>query len=94
MVYVTLGEKLKFYRTAQGYSQALVARLLCVERSTYAYYEAGKTTPDLYSVYVLSKLYGVSMELLVDDRETPVGGEEFCAAEQKKKNRLQRGCIK
>ena len=85
---------MKFYRTAEGYTQALVARLLRVERSTYAYYETGKTVPDLYSVYVLSKLYGVSMEFLADDREMPAGGTEFCAAEQKKKNRLHRGCIK
>ncbi len=91
---MTLGEKLRFYRTAEGYTQALIARLLRVERSTYAYYETGKTVPDLYSVYVLSKLYGVSMELLADDREMPAGGMEFCAAEQKKKSRLRRGCIK
>ena len=91
---MTLGEKLKFYRTAQGYTQALIARLLRVECSTYAYYETGKTVPDLYSVYVLSKLYGVSMELLADDREMPAGGTEFCAAEQKKKSKTRRSCIK
>ena len=36
---MTLGEKLRFYRTAERYTQGTIAEMLGMERSTYTYYE-------------------------------------------------------
>lgn len=84
---MTLGEKLRFFRTAEGYTQAEMARMLQVERSTYTYYEAGKTQPDLQTVLILSRFYGVSMEFLADDTHVPFAGEDFLRLKAEKRNR-------
>ena len=90
---MTIGEKLRFFRTAEGYSQRTVAHILNMNRSTYAYYETGKTLPALRSVWILAKLYGVTMEFLVDDRQEPSGGGEFLLLEAKKRSRRKRNGI-
>ena len=82
---VTLGEKLRFYRTAEGYTQKEIAKCLGVERSTYTYYETEKSFPNVYTVHTLAKIYGVSMEFLLDEREIPFGGQEFMEKRNKKK---------
>ena len=41
-----LSRTLKKLRKNCGYTQKEVAKELGVDRSTYAYYETGKTTPD------------------------------------------------
>lgn len=87
---MTLGQKLRFYRTAEGYSQKKIADVLSIERSTYSYYERDKVLPSLCSVFILAKLYRVSMEFLVDDRLEPVGAKDFLAAEAEKKNRRKK----
>ena len=80
---MTLGQKLRFYRTAEGYSQEAVARLLQVERSTYTYYERDRTLPNVYALFLLSKIFHVTMEKLVDTRFEPVGAAEFLEKEKK-----------
>ena len=84
---MTLGEKLRFFRTAEGYTQAEMARMLHVERSTYTYYEVGKTLPDLRTVLILSRFYGLSMEFLADDTCVPFAGEDFLLQEAEKKSK-------
>lgn len=74
---MTLGQKLHFYRTAEGYSQKAVADALDIERSTYSYYESGKTQPSLRNTLILARLYGVTMEMLVSEDYIPDGAEEF-----------------
>ena len=81
---MTFGEKLRFCRTAEGYSQKTVADLLGVERSTYAYYETGKTQPSLQDTLRLAKLYGITMEMLVSEEYTPEGAEDLSGPSAKK----------
>lgn len=50
-----------------GYTQQQVADYLQISRSTYTYYETGKTEPDLENIKKLAKLFGVSVEELLDD---------------------------
>ena len=64
-----LRENLRRLREEAGYSQEQVARFLNVNRATYTYYETGKTTPSVDDVYLLSRLYGRTMEDLL--AETP-----------------------
>lgn len=60
-----LGENLRMYRLMNGYTQKQVAACLNIERSTYAYYETGKTLPGIFTLMLLSELYGVTIDDLV-----------------------------
>ena len=66
-----LSQKLKEARQRQGFSQQQVARLLGVERSTYSYYETGKTTPSIKNLVNLAQIFRVSVdELLAGMQDT------------------------
>lgn len=66
-----LRTNLRNLRLACGYTQDTVAAALGVGRSTYSYYELGKTTPDLESIAKLANMYGVSLEQLMMPEEKP-----------------------
>lgn len=59
--------RLKELRKAKGESQASVARVLNITQQAYANYESGKRTPDIKSLQLLARHYGVSVECLLDD---------------------------
>lgn len=50
-----------------GLTQQQVADVLGLDRSTYAYYESGKTTPDIKSVNKLLKIFNISYYELMDE---------------------------
>ena len=54
-----LNQRLKHFRTTSGLTQQQVADVLGLDRSTYAYYESGKTTPDIKSVNKLLKIFNI-----------------------------------
>lgn len=58
----TIAEQLKQLRHQAGYSQAHLAYLLGICRSTYAYYECGKTLPDIYCLKHLANIFGVTLD--------------------------------
>ena len=60
-----LSDNLKFFRKKCGYTQQLVANLLKMERSTYTYYELGKTQPNIANLQKLAKLYKISIDELI-----------------------------
>ncbi len=64
-----LNQRLKLFRTASGLTQQQVADVLGLDRSTYAYYESGKTTPDIKSVNKLLKIFNISYYQLVDEMD-------------------------
>lgn len=55
-----LGQILKKLRENCGYTQQQVADALNLERSTYTYYETGKTTPDINTIVKLARIFNVS----------------------------------
>lgn len=60
------GEHLRFLRTSRTQlSQAEVAKLLNIDRSTYTNYELGKTEPPLETLKKLAAIFGVSVDRLV-----------------------------
>ena len=65
-----LATKLKRYRLQVGFTQKNVAEVLNISRSTYTYYELGKTSPDPATLNHIAKLFGLSVEEFFDD-ETP-----------------------
>lgn len=62
-----LYQRLKKFREASGLTQQQVADVLNLDRSTYAYYETGKTTPDIKSVSKLIKIFNISYYDLIDE---------------------------
>lgn len=70
----TCGEKLLYLRRRAGLTQKKVAEKLHLERSCYTYYELGRSNPSYRSLLQLSRLYGVSVEYLIDE-EIPVWGD-------------------
>lgn len=62
-----LGNRLRKLRLAFGFKQSDVAKTLNVSRSTYSYYETGKTRPDPSVLGKLSRYYNVSVETFYED---------------------------
>lgn len=60
-----LGARLRKYRVENGYSQNHIANVLGIERSTYTYYEVGKTTPVIFDLMRLADLYGTNLDDLL-----------------------------
>lgn len=60
-----LGKRLQDFRHAGHYSQAEIAMILGIERSTYSYYESGKTVPIIFDLTRLASLYGTTIDHLV-----------------------------
>ncbi len=60
-----LRTNLRSLRLACGYTQRDVAAALGVVRSTYAYYETGKSQPDVETLVKLSRMFGVTLDQLV-----------------------------
>lgn len=59
----SIAETLRKLRLAAGYSQQNVADVLNVNRSTYTYYETGKTMPDIVSLYKIARMFGVPIDV-------------------------------
>lgn len=83
MIFIFLSSNLKYLRKFFGYSQKQVAAILEVDRSTYSYYEIGKTTPSPENLIRLSELYNISIDNLLsghvenDISQLERGGSDF-----------------
>ena len=60
-----LSKLLKKHRKNCDKTQQEIANLLGINRSTYSYYESGKTLPDLRTVVRLSEIFGISYDSLL-----------------------------
>lgn len=60
-----LGKRLREFRRRNHLTQRQVAEKLHMDRSTYAYYEIGKTAPGIRTLMLLPSLYGVSIDRMV-----------------------------
>ena len=61
-----LNEKLRTLREKCGFTQEQVARVLNVDRSSYTYYETGKTEPSIASLIKLANMFKVGVNDLLD----------------------------
>lgn len=57
-----LRKNLRTLRIQSGYTQGHIAEILKINRSTYTYYETGKTIPDIFTLVILSDLYDIAIE--------------------------------
>ncbi len=67
--YNYIAETLRLLRVQSDFSQQNVADILNINRSTYTYYETGKTTPDVRTLYKISKIFNVPIEVFFPDEE-------------------------
>ena len=59
-------ERLKSFREKSNLTQAQIAVLLNIDRSTYSYYELGRTRPDIDTIVKLAKIFKVSVDDLLE----------------------------
>ena len=62
---------LKKFRENSGYTQQQMADALNIDRSTYAYYETGKTNPSLGTLMKIKDILNVSLEDLLESEGKP-----------------------
>lgn len=62
-------QTIRTLRESQKLSQQQIANALQIDRSTYSYYELGKSHPDYDGLVKLSKLFNVSLNYLLDVEE-------------------------
>ncbi len=65
-----LKDNLIMLRKLNGYSQEQVAERIGISRQAYAKWENGLTTPDVEKVSLLAKVYGISIDSLIDGSES------------------------
>ena len=62
---ILLTKRLRYLREYNAVTQREIADALCIDRSTYAYYELGETQPSLLMLVRLAKLYDVTTDYLL-----------------------------
>ncbi|MDD2362193.1 MAG: helix-turn-helix transcriptional regulator [Oscillospiraceae bacterium] len=67
---MTFGDRLRKLRKQLDMTQEQIAKKLNIVRSTYAYYETGKTFPDFDTVVRLAHLFNVTTDYLLDAEPT------------------------
>lgn len=66
-----MNERLRELRVKCGYTQVQLAKILNIDRSTYSYYEIGKTTPNISVLVTLAKVFNIPINALLSDEGTP-----------------------
>jgi len=61
-----LDYQLRTIRKASHLTQQQVADKLEMDRSTYAYYETGKTTPSIFTLMKLAQLFQVPIDYILN----------------------------
>lgn len=65
----SLGEKIKTYRTSCNMTQEFVAEEIGVSRQAVSKWENGTSDPSTSNLYALAKLFGISVQELLQDIE-------------------------
>lgn len=68
---VRINERLRELRVKSGYTQSQIAKILNIDRSTYSYYEIGKTMPDISVLMTLAKIFNIPINELLADESGP-----------------------
>jgi transcriptional regulator with XRE-family HTH domain len=66
---LTLGEKIKGFRTRAGLSQEQLAEKLCVSRQAITKWENDRGIPDINNLQSIANLFDVSIDSLVNNLE-------------------------
>ena len=72
---MSLEEKLTSLRKEKGLTQLELAEMLDVSRQAISRWEVGTALPSIENLRTLSKLYGVSIDYLLNDQETEASNQ-------------------
>ncbi|GHU82429.1 hypothetical protein AGMMS50284_4270 [Clostridia bacterium] len=61
-----LGALFKYYREKNKLTQAQVAKELKIDRSSYTYYEIGKTMPSIKTIIKLARIFDVPYTVFLE----------------------------
>lgn len=67
----TFAQRLRRLRNYNDFTQQQIADHLNIDRSTYSYYESGKTEPNYEATQKLCKIFHVSIDELLTGEHTP-----------------------
>jgi len=79
LIFMTLGEKIRFLRAKESITQEALAEKLNVSRSAIAKWEVNNGTPDISNLKMISKMFQVSLDDLLND-EYQFGESQMKAA--------------
>lgn len=63
---MNFAKNLRFLRQRDGYTQRYLANYLNIDRSSYSYYEIGRSEPKLAKLQRLAALFGVTIDEMVN----------------------------
>lgn len=69
-----LAENLRFFRTNNYLKQCVIADQLFIDRSTYTYYEIGKTKPKLLMLIKIASIFNIEFSELIARNEAVLSG--------------------
>jgi transcriptional regulator with XRE-family HTH domain len=72
---ICINERLRELRLKSGYTQSQIAKILNIDRSTYSYYEIGKTMPDITVLLTLSRIFNIPINEMLANEDVP---EQVC----------------
>lgn len=62
-----IGQNLIYFRQKNDLTQEELCQILDISRSTYAYYEVGRTLPTVMFLKELAKYYQITLDELLDE---------------------------
>ena len=63
---IMFGNHLRELRKKNGYTQQQIADILNICRSTYTYYETGKSEPGLYKINMMCEIFEIDYNGIMD----------------------------
>ena len=79
------GEKLQLLRRSRGWSQEDLAQQISVSRQALSKWESGAAVPDTENVVALSRLFGVSTDYLLLEKQETAGTPAAAVPAREKK---------
>lgn len=64
-----ISENIKFYRKQMGLTQGQLAEMLQGKKSLISNYENGYSTPDIFTLCKLAKIFDITLDELVEWEE-------------------------
>lgn len=61
-----IAENIKFYRKQLGFTQGELAEKLCGKKSLVSNYENGYSTPDIFTLCRLARIFDITLDELVE----------------------------
>src|SRR5690625_6007670 len=85
---MTLGEKLRTARNNSGTSQAALAKQIHVSRQAVSKWEADRGVPDIENIQILARVFGMSLDELLDQETGSFQTREPLDTRDRKSTRL------